>query len=166
MQLVCKLSFPNGSYGNGVCRALWALLAKFFIHFLFPNYNQGYEKYLVALKSTQHRPADVLSNTLSQAQSSRCSKVKNLRKNRNWIRKWKKAVSILGDWTFFSPDWRRSFHSPYILKGKSVFCDWLECLPFYIVPYSMYGPVHRGVFWKYFVQLWINLFEKNNKLWK
>ena len=85
------------------------------------------------IKSTQHRPADVLSNTLSQAQSSRCSKVKNLRKNRNWIRKWKKAVSILGDWTFFSPDWRRSFHSPYILKGKSVFCDWLECLLFYIV---------------------------------
>ena len=116
---------------------------------------------LVALKSTQHRPADVLSNTLSQAQSSRCSKVKNLRKNRNWIRKWKKAVSILGDWTFFSPDWRRSFHSPYILKGKSVFCDWLECLPFYIVPYSMYGPVHRGESWTYFVQLWINLFEKN-----
>ena len=28
VQPICKLPFPNGSYRNGVCRALWALMAK------------------------------------------------------------------------------------------------------------------------------------------
>ena len=82
--------------------------------------------------SIRHRPADVLSNTHSQLSAVShpggvkwkiCGKIAIGYGN------GKKQFSFSVIERFFSPpDWRCSFHSPYILKGKSIFCDGLECV--------------------------------------
>ena len=66
---ICKLPFPNGSYGNGVCRGLWAMLScqKLWepkkLSFLVSEYlikNKGYCLFVcIILKRLYYRVAGI-----------------------------------------------------------------------------------------------------------